>query len=138
MAWQAYRLVFRLENPLHVGWRKIGNLMQTRYYVPGRGFWGAVTTNLARWLGETNYRQTGEGVRENLRFGYFYPAENPDKPLYPVQAQESTVYGEDKLPEATFERCFLTSLASTAIAAEAFAGQEGSLHEVEFLSPSLG
>ena len=80
MAWQAYRLVFRLESPLHVGWRKIGNLMQTRYYVPGRVFLGAVTTNLARWLGETNYRQTGEWVRENLRFGYFYPAENPDKP----------------------------------------------------------
>lgn len=138
MAWQAYRLVFRLESPLHIGWRKIGNLMQTRHYVPGRNWWGAVTASLTRWLGTTNYRRTGGWVRENLRFGYFFPAAKVDEPLYPVQSAGETVYGNNGLGEAKFERCFLSALASTAIAPQANVAEEGSLHEVEFLKPSLG
>ncbi len=137
MTWQAYRLVFRLESPLHVGWRKIGNLMQTRSYVPGRNWWGAVTAGLTQWLGKTDYRQTGEWVQENLRIGYFFPAENIDDPLYPVQSAGETVYGQNKLSEPVFERRFLNSLASTAIAHEANVAEEASLHEVEFLTPSL-
>lgn len=137
MSWQAYRLVFRLEGPLHIGWRKIGNLMQTRSYVPGRSWWGAVTAGLTQWLGKTDYRQTGEWVRENLRFGYFFPAENIDNPLYPVQSAGETVYGQNKLSEPVFERQFLSVLASTAIAHQANVTEEASLHEVEFLTPSL-
>ncbi len=138
MNWQAYRLVFRLESPLHIGWRKIGNLMQTRYYVPGRAFWGAVTANLTRWLGGTDYRQVGDWVRSNLRFGYFFPANDPNNPLYPTYSQGNITYGRDRsLTEAAFEHCFLSSLASTAIAAEVFASREGSLHEVEFIIPTL-
>lgn len=142
MNWQVYRLVFRLESPLHVGWRKTGNLMQTRPYLPGRVLWGAVTANLTQWLGETNYRALGEWVHDHLRFGYFFPARNPDKPLYPTylttQQQSGIYYGQEEMSEVEFERCFLSSLASTAIAYEANAAQEGSLHEVEFLVPSLG
>jgi hypothetical protein len=137
MSWQAHRLVFRLESPLHIGWRKPGNLMQTRYYVPGRVLWGAVTANLTQWLGRSDYHQTGKWVRDHLRFGYFFLAEEPSTPLYPVQGKTGIVYGINEMPEAEFERRFLSSLASTAIAAEAFAGQEGSLHEVEFIIPTL-
>ncbi|MCQ3972419.1 MAG: hypothetical protein DPW09_03110 [Anaerolineae bacterium] len=137
MTWQVYRLVFRLESPLHIGWRKISNLMQTRSYVPGRIWWGAVTAGLTQWLGKTDYRQTGEWVQENLRFGYFFPAENIDDPLYPVQSAGETVYGQNKLSESVFERRFLNALASTAIAHEANVAEEASLHEVEFLTPSL-
>lgn len=117
---------------------QIGNLMQTRHYAPGRMFWGAVTANLTRWLGGTNYRETGKWVQDHLCFGYFFPAEDPANPLYPVQGQGGTVYGKDALLDTDFERGFLNSLASTAIAAEANAAQEGSLHEVEFITPSLG
>lgn len=140
MTWQVYRLVFRLESPLHIGWRKTGNLMQTRYYVPGRAWWGAVTASLTRWMGGIDYPAVGEWVSDRLRFGYFFPAEDPTKPFYPqytVEKQAGIVYGKDKLLEAEFERRFLSSLASTAIAAEANASEEGSLHEVEFIKPSL-
>jgi hypothetical protein len=137
MTWKTYRLVFRIESPLHIGWRKTGNLMQTRYDVPGRAWWGGVTASLTRWLGRDNYREIGEFVRRHLRLGYFFPAEEPSTPLYPVQGQEGTVYGECRLPEATFEQRFLNSQASTAIAAEVNAGQDGSLHEVEFITASL-
>lgn len=140
MSRHAYRLVFRLESPLHIGRRKINNLMQTRYYVPGRVFWGAVTAHLTRWLGGTDYRRVGTLVRDYLRFGYFFPAKIPDEPLYPRQDRQHPaefVYGQNTLPEAKFEREFLNVVTSTAIAHETNAAEEASLHEVEFLTPSL-
>lgn len=139
MSWQTYRLVFRLESPLHIGWRKIGNLMQTRYYVPGRIWWGAVTANLTRWSGQTDYNNKGEWVWNNLRFGYFFPAEAVDTPLYPVQDDGRTVYGNGtwKMEETEFERYFLSSSASTAIAYQSNSAEDGSLHEVEFIKPYL-
>lgn len=134
----AYRLVFQIKSPLHIGWRKIGNLMQTRYYVPGRAFWGAVTANLTRWLGETNYRKIGEWVKKHLRFGYFFLAENPDTPLYPHLLEGRLIYGPNGLEQAKFERRFLSSIASTAITPDSNSAEEGSLHEVEFIKSSLG
>lgn len=137
MSWTAYQLVYRLESPLHVGWRKTGNLMQTRTYVPGRIFWGAVTAHLTRNLGGTNYIEIGELVKEHLRFGYFFLAEDKEKPYIPKHQNSEIVYGHESLPETKFQRRFISSFASTVIATESFAAQEGSLHEVEYIKPSL-
>lgn len=138
MSWTAYQLVFRLESPLHVGWRKTGNLMQTRAYVPGRIFWGAVTANLTRCLGYSNYEAIGNLVRDHLRFGYFFLAVEMEKPLIPRQKNSDVVNGDGDRKETAFHRKFISSVASTVIAPDSFAAQEGSLHEVEFITPSIG
>ena len=135
MSWAAYPLVFRLESPLHVGWRKTGNLMQTRTYVPGRIFWGAVTANFTRCQKEKDYEEAGKSVKNHLRFGYFFLAENPEKPYLPHQKNSDVFYGDEELTETAFQRKFISSSASTVIATDSFAAQEGSLHEVEFISP---
>jgi hypothetical protein len=135
MSWHAYRLVYRLESPLHVGWRKIGNLMQTRPYVAGRCWWGAVTSHLTQWLGVYDYQAVGEFVRENLIFGYFFPAEDTVRPLFPRWVSGDIRYGDELLPADEFERRFLSSLASTAIDYQHNTAAEGQLHEVEFVVP---
>lgn len=140
MSGVAYQLVYRLESPLHVGWRKTGNLMQTRAYVPGRIFWGAVTANLTRCLPidgkeiDKAYQDNGVLVKNQLKFGYFFLAENPERPYIPTQQNNEVCYGS--LAETQFQRKYLKSLASTVIATDSFAAEEGSLHEVEFISPS--
>ena len=48
MAWQKYDLAFQLLAPLHIGYRKVGNLMQSRGYVPGKNLWAALTARLTR------------------------------------------------------------------------------------------
>jgi hypothetical protein len=48
MNWIGYRVVFRLRSPLHIGWRKAGNVQVTRPYLTGRSFWGALTERLVR------------------------------------------------------------------------------------------
>jgi hypothetical protein len=50
MAWQVYRLIFRLDTPLHVGQRGWGMIQRTRPYLMGKNLWAATTARLTRVL----------------------------------------------------------------------------------------
>lgn len=133
MNWSTYRLLLRLRAPMHIGWHKIGNLQRTRPYVTGRALWGALTHR----LGRDRYRQTnspdvtifeevGEQVHATLATTYFYPA---------LQINDTyQVQWPWEQPES-FALRFLRSYASTALIYPQQAAAEGSLHEVEYLSP---
>lgn len=71
MSWCAYRITLRQEAPLRVGWRSLGYVGRTRYYIPGRTIWGACTASMARNPGE--YRPLGDELRVRGRFTYFFP-----------------------------------------------------------------
>jgi len=133
MPWTAYEVVFRLRTPLHSGWHKVGNLQMTRPYITGRTFWGALTMRLTRDEAEegtaTNsekYEKIGARVHEELAFTYFYPA---------IKSNASYMIYWPWKNEADFRRRFLGSYASTALDYPQQAAAEGSLHEVEFVSP---
>lgn len=134
MSWTVFRLVFRLESPLHMGWRKAGNLQQTRRYVTGRAWWGCCTSSLARVLDSSDYAGLGNLVRDHLLFGYFYPATTVDEPLLPRWENGHLHFGGWRMDE--FDSRFLSSLASTAIDRRVGSAEEGSLHEVEYLASS--
>lgn len=129
MTWQAYRVVFRLLAPIHIGYRKVGNIQLTRPYVTGRVLWGALTARLTRDMVFTprgeDYIEKGKQVNERLAFTYFYPAVEEDgdyKPYLPPFDDE-------------FYYRFLFTYASTALEYDRFAAEEGSLHEVEYIGP---
>jgi hypothetical protein len=132
MNWIGYRVVFRLHSPLHIGWRKVGNVQVTRPYLTGRSFWGALTARLARdTTGQTatnsnDYQAIGEQVNKMLAFTYFYPALQSG-------CNYQVVWPWDD--ERTFRRRFLSSYQSTALVYPEHSAAEGSLHEIEFLSP---
>ena len=132
MNWIGYRVVFRLHSPLHIGWRKVGNVQVTRHYLTGRSFWGALTERLVRdtaaqtATSSNNYQAIGKQVNEMLAFTYFYPALQSG-------CNYQVVWPWDD--ERTFRRRFLSSYQSTALVYPAHSAAEGSLHEVEFLSP---
>lgn len=137
MAWQKYELVFRLQSPLHIGYRKVGNLMQTRGYVPGKNLWAALTARLTRDYDNgaegQRYVDIGQEVNQSFRFGYLYPALSKD-PLREVQSVDDLAIHypwEDKL----FDYRFLSSYASTALNHDRQAAEEGLLHEAEFVRP---
>ncbi len=148
MTWQAHRVVWRLRSPLHVGRGKVGNVQMTRPCVIGRVLWGALTERLARdghdgpATDAALYQKKGESVHDHLAFGYLYPA------LWDAESDDYTVYWpwDDKpgvspplIGEieggAAFRARFMSSYASTALVYPRHSAQEGSLHEVEFLSP---
>ena len=136
--WTHYRLVFRLESPLHIGWRKTGNLMQTRRYVPGKILWGALTARLVQMAGQGHnadaYRQVGEALQHCFRFGYLWPAQAqkdagqwhpPRAPHFPWQ--EATLEAWDYL--------YLNGTARTALEAREHVASEGMLHQIEYIAP---
>ena len=124
MEWTAHQISFRLLSPMHIGWRKSGNLQQTRPYVTGRSLWGALTARLTRESGQVNYEKVGEQVDERLAFTYLYPSTKSDQvTLWP--------WGEDW---DEFAWMYLGSYVSTALA-DGHGAEEGSLHETEFISP---
>jgi len=133
-AWRAYQVVLRLRSPMHIGRGKVGNLQRTRPYVTGRVLWGALTMRLTRdgakegkpAIDSRVYREVGEKVHRSLAFTYFYPA------------LESRVTYQVAWPwenESSFQHRFLSSYQSTALSHTSSSASDGSLHEVEFLSP---
>jgi len=73
-----YKLIFKAESPIHIGYKQIGNLKTTRYYIMGKQMWGAITANLTRELygnpKSDEYKKVGDFVREHIKTTYFYPA----------------------------------------------------------------
>lgn len=129
MTWQKYTLLFRLLAPLHIGWRKAGNLMQTRRYVPGKNVWAALTARLTRTAGRgadgPAYGEIGQQVQDHFRFTYLYPS------LYTGDRyQTHHPWSDDE-----FDYRFLDSYASTALDYEHHSAAEGLLHETEFIAP---
>ncbi len=132
MRWTAYEILLRLESPMHCGWRKQGNLLATRPYVPGRVIWGALTARIARLSGNGNlsdsrvYQEIGKKVNEQLAYTYFYPA---------LKRGDSFDVIWPWADEATFRLRMMGSYASTALTYPVQSAYEGSLHEIEFISP---
>jgi hypothetical protein len=127
VTWNAYDVSLALESPLHIGWRKLGNLQQTRPYVTGRSLWGALTERLTRdgTPGQPeHYAEMGRRVDEELAFTYFYPSVLTDR----IECWPWAGTSEE------FSWLFLDSSASTALAGGRSAA-EGSLHETEFIAP---
>lgn len=93
MAWQTYQLTFRVLSNLHIGYQRIGNVQRTRWYIPARVLWGALTARLTRNLTPQamtelgirsgDYSTMGQRVADELAFSYFYPADADGQPLYP-------------------------------------------------------
>jgi len=128
MAWQQYNLTFRLLSPLHIGWRKSGNLQQSRGYVPGKNVWAGLTARLTRDAGQgamgEAYVRMGQRVTENFRFTYLYPslaAGEGYQPHYPW--------------EEDFDYLFADSYTSTALNYSVQSAEEGMLHETECIAP---
>lgn len=139
MAWQLYRLTYELLSPLHIGYHKVGNVQRTRYYIPARNLWAAVTERLTRSGFSTpdapqcDYQKIGIWVKQHCAFSYFFVCDG-DKLLYPhYDAQDGLCYGHWSAAE--FERRWLSAHVTTALDAATTSAETGSLHEVEFIAP---
>jgi len=139
--WQKENFVFRLKSPLHIGYMPFkGSVVSpTRYYVPGRNFWGAVTKRVTEHLCEKNhrepkaddYKEIGEQVMENFRFSYFYIYDG--KTIYlPHYTDKGMKYGN--ITKAEFEHRLIGCIVSTGIEDETRTAKDKSLHEIEFIN----
>ncbi len=131
MSWTHYRLIFRLESPLHIGYRKTGNLMQSRRYVPGKNLWAALTERIGLLHGAGDnhrvYRAIGLCLKKYFRFGYLWPT-------YEGRTSDWAPHFPWDDP-AHWDYLYLDSQARTALDPFARTAAEGMLYDVEFIAP---
>lgn len=130
---QIYEATYKALSPIHIGYKSIGILDTTRYYITGKVLWGAMTASVTRHLidtpGKEEYKCVGEIVRENIRTTYFFPkVENTV--YYPIYEERELRYGT--LSKSAFEKTFIYSFVSTALDKTKTA-DENTLHEVEYI-----
>lgn len=138
MDWKAYRLVYRAMAPIHLGWHTLGYIKLTRYYIPGKNMWGAMTANLTRTYGAEgtgDYEKFGDLLRKNILSSYFYPAINMNKPLLPHFKKCGLFYGA--YAKENFEKLFVSSFGQTAILPQSNTAEDESLHESEYIAPAI-
>jgi len=132
-------LTYKARSPIHIGYgRRLGNVSRTRYYIPGKTMWGAVTATLSRAMMDDYspqiYQDVGKFVRENLIFSYFYLKDDGDV-LFPNYTWEGIKFGTvNGFSKVNFERKFITSYVSTALDKKSSTAEDESLHEVELIS----
>jgi hypothetical protein len=129
-------IIFTLKSPLHIGYLpfKGSVISPTRYYVPGKNFWGAITKRTTEHLYKdphgSDYREVGDKIKNNFRFSYFYLYD--DKTIYiPSFADDELKYGNLLLPK--FEHKFIGSRVLTEIDKNSGTAKDESLHEIEFI-----
>ncbi|MCL6449350.1 MAG: hypothetical protein K6U04_14595 [Armatimonadetes bacterium] len=155
MRWEAFTVVLRLGAPLHVGWRRAGNLWQTRPYILAHQLLAALAARCAGWGvdmdagaeggGARNpYLQKREWLEKNLALTCFFPALEPDAAKchlpffddYTGCRWERLQNGKkEKLSPGEFEYLFLDAEMRTALDHRRAAARDGSLYCVEYVRP---
>lgn len=137
--WKRFDVVFALNSPLHIGYLPFTKglvISPTRYYVPGRNFWGAVTKRLTESLYNDptkEYEKIGRQIKENFRFSYFYLYDG--KTIFaPEYNEKGLIFGDKKqIDKFQFERMFIGSRVLAAINSDFGTAKDESLHEIEFI-----
>lgn len=132
MSWSLYSATFRLVSPLHIGYHKIMHLMCTRFYVPARTFWGALTVRLVQKTGVSGYEKAGQFLKGQMRFGYLYFSDGK-KLFIPQYTEEGLKLDQMHLHE--FEKKYIRSISTTAIDAYSLSAEEETLHHLEYINP---
>ncbi len=143
MTWNAYEVKIKSKSPTLIGYRNLGIITKTRYYIPGKNLWGMLTAYLTKnnMKGSIiDYTKVGEKVNQYINFTYFYPYKpNKNIAYFPCYTAEGLKFGN--LSKEKFEYRFISSYANTAIdrdtgtALEEMEEGKGSYHEVEFIKP---
>jgi len=139
--WKRIDVIFKLKSPLHIGYMSFrGSVVSsTRYYVPGKNFWGAITRGLTEHLFEnpdgSKYKEIGGKIINNFRFSYFYLFDGEIIYLPCYKDNELKFGNGDKLIDKfEFEHRFIGSRISTAIDSRSGTAKDESLHEIEFIN----
>ena len=144
MSWKAYRLIYKLKSPLHIGWHTMGYIKLTRRYILGTAIWGAAVANTTRIYsveGVKGYETFKHLYKTDILLGYFFPAIDKVYPLLPRFIRSGQVFGYIKngpsYSAEDFDQRFISTFSQTAVAPQHNTAEDESLHESEFISPFI-
>ncbi|AIS52629.1 hypothetical protein TKV_c14600 [Thermoanaerobacter kivui] len=135
MKW--YKLIFKQNQPIHIGSVKWGVINETEIFIPGWTMWGALTNQFLRTIGFSEIERAKK-LFEHIT--NFYPAVECEKvrcsntdPLFPKYEKGDFYLGD--YPEEKFKFEFVDTIVSTAIEPLLRSTKDESLHEFEFILP---
>ncbi len=127
MGW--YKLVFKQNQPIHVGAGKWGVMNETGIFITGQTMWGALVN--AYMLKE---RITENEVKESFeKITNFFPSFDGQKILKP--SYEKGEFHLDNFSEEKFRFYFVDTIVQTAVEPLLRRAKDESLHEFDFLLP---
>ena len=152
--WTCYKVYLEAKAQIYIGYgAKLGIVDRTRYYIPAKNIWGALTNLIAKSVMRNYdseiYQEIGEFLNENIKFSYFYPIkyERNNREIKvlqvfaPYYTEEGLKFGiykkEEKISLEEFEQMFISSFVSTALDKTSKSAEEGSLHEIEFIKDKI-
>jgi len=152
--WACYKVYLEAKAPIHIGYgAKLGIVDRTRYYIPAKNVWGALTNLIAKSIMRSYnpkiYQEIGKSLNENIKFSYFYLAEYKKtgekleilQVFAPCYTEDGLKFGvsknKEKISLEKFEQRFISSFVSTAIDKASKSAEEGSLHEIEFIRDKI-
>ncbi len=140
--YQCHNVVFTLKSPLHIGFLPASGgsvVSQTRYYVPGKNLWGAITRRITENLFDKpvskDYQNIGKAVKDIFRFSYFYIYDNNAIYFPEYNENKGMIFGEKNvlITRPEFEAKFIGSRVLTEIEHESNTAKDKSLHEIEYI-----
>lgn len=134
-----YRVILELKSPLHIGYAPLGFVERTRYYLPARSIWGALTAAKARKddaVPFPDYIGVGNRIAKDFKFTHFFVCTKKTDTTYdyflPNYFGEEMHFGT--LSKTRFEQRFISSFGQTALAPDSLTADDKSLHEKEAIS----
>lgn len=139
MSWNLYILKLRLISPVHIGTFKITHFDPTRFYIPGKVIWGALTSIITRYFDSKDFVNFGQFLNSVIKFGYFYVSTKDkaeDQIFIPKYTEDGLQFGigDYYLSETQFKSYFIHSQASIAINPLSRTAEDEMFHEMEFIN----
>ena len=134
MGW--YKLVFKQNQPIHVGSAKWGVIKETEIFIPGSTMWGALTNAYLQKKG-LNGNSIDEINEKFETISNFFPSFDKNIPLQPAyqKGEFGYLYKENFIPEDKFRFYFVDTLVQTAIEPISRQAKDESLHELDYILP---
>lgn len=129
-----YKLIFKQQQPIHIGTGKYGVISETRIFVPGWTMWGALTKKYNQLFENGDLSKNQELFEE---ITCFYPTfeSKQFKPLLPEW--KNGEFYLDSCSETAFRASFVDTFVSTSIVPLSRMAKDESLHEINIILPSI-
>ncbi|AIS53300.1 hypothetical protein TKV_c21680 [Thermoanaerobacter kivui] len=135
MKW--YKLIFKQNQPIHIGSIEWGVINETEIFIPGWTMWGALTH---QYLKTNGFNEIDKAKKIFEHITNFYPAVTCEKdgclntdPLFPKYKKGNFYIGDYLEEQFKFE--FVDTIVSTAVEPLSRKAKDESLHEFEFVLP---
>ncbi|MBT1278893.1 RAMP superfamily CRISPR-associated protein [Thermoanaerobacter sp. CM-CNRG TB177] len=130
MIW--YKLIFKQNQPIHIGSVEWGVINETEIFIPGWTMWGALTNQFLKRIG---YSEIKKAKKLFEKITNFYPMiRQTEKPLFPEYNKGNFSF-ENYTTIEEFKYEFVDTIVSTAVEPLLRSAKDESLHEFEYILP---